>query len=59
MRKPKLKTVPKFKDADEEFAFWSKADFLDYFEAKKFRRASFPNLKRTDPSHSEPGSKMR
>lgn len=49
--KKRLK-VPKFKNEDEERAFWDKTDFGDYFEAKDFERAIFPNLKPTAHSIS-------
>lgn len=41
----KLKTLPKFKNEDEERDFWDKADLTDYFDPKDFKRVSFPNLK--------------
>jgi len=39
--------VPKFKNEDQEVAFWAKIDLSKYFEADDFERASFPNLKPT------------
>ena len=39
------KRIPKFKEEDDERAFWAKADATDYFEVSKARRAVFPNLK--------------
>ena len=39
--------LPKFKNEDEERDFWSKLDITDYFEAKDFKRVTFPNLKLT------------
>jgi len=41
----KLKSIPKFKNEDEERDFWDKADITDYFNLKDFKRVSFPNLK--------------
>ena len=41
----KFKTLPKFKNEDEERDFWDKADLTDYFDPKDFKRVSFPNLK--------------
>jgi hypothetical protein len=32
----KLKPLPDFKTEDEEFEFWSKHDFTDYLDPKKF-----------------------
>lgn len=42
--KKKLK-LPKFKNEDEERAFWAKADLTDYFDPKDFVPVRFPNLK--------------
>ena len=42
----KMKTkLPKYKNEDEEREFWATHSPLDYFDPKKFRRGSFPNLK--------------
>ena len=41
----KDKSMPKFKDEEEERAFWAKHSPLDYFDPKEFKRASFPKLK--------------
>lgn len=43
MKKPLI--LPKFKNEDEEFEFWSKLDLADYFEPSDARPISFPNLK--------------
>lgn len=43
MKKP-IK-IPKFKNEDEEFEFWSKLDLSKHFEPSDFKRVSFPNLK--------------
>ena len=37
--------IPKFKNEDEEREFWATHSPLDYFDSKKFKRASFPKLK--------------
>ena len=42
--KKKLK-IPKFRNEDQERAFWLKLDLLKYFEPSDFQRVSFPNLK--------------
>ena len=44
MKKDK-KTIPKFKNEDEEREFWATHSPLNYFDAKDFKRASFPKLK--------------
>lgn len=44
--KKKLR-LPKFKNEDEERAFWAKLDLSEYFEPEDFVPASFPNLKPT------------
>jgi predicted DNA binding CopG/RHH family protein len=44
MKKMKTK-IPKLKNEDEERKFWATHSPLDYFDSKKFRRGSFPNLK--------------
>jgi predicted DNA binding CopG/RHH family protein len=44
----KLKDIPKFKNEDEEFEFWQKADSTEYFDYSKAKRGIlFPNLKLT------------
>lgn len=37
--------MPEFKNEDEEREFWATHSPLDFFDAKSFKRASFPNLK--------------
>ena len=37
--------VPDFKNEDEEREFWATHSPLDFFNAKNFKKASFPNLK--------------
>jgi predicted DNA binding CopG/RHH family protein len=44
MKKMKRK-IPNFKNEDEEQEFWATHSPLGYFDPKKFKRASFPNLK--------------
>lgn len=39
------KTIPKFKNEEEERIFWSKADSTQYFDWSKGSRVKFPNLK--------------
>ena len=41
MRKP----IPKFKNEDEERAFWSEHDSSEYLNWKSAERVLFPNLK--------------
>jgi len=41
----KDKTIPKFRNEDEEREFWATHSPLDYFNTKDFKRASFPKLK--------------
>lgn len=45
MKKPL--SVPKFKNEEEEFEFWSNLDLSEYFEPSDFKQVVFPNLKRT------------
>jgi len=39
------KRLPKFKSEDEEREFWATHSPLDYFDARRAKRATFPNLK--------------
>lgn len=49
----KLKNIPKFKNENEEFEFWEKADSTEYFDYSKAKRGTlFPNLKLTTKSIS-------
>ena len=41
----KLKPVPRFRNEEEERAFWESHDTADYFDLSKARRVRFPNLK--------------
>lgn len=43
----KLKKIPKFKNEDEEFQFWSTHDSTGYVDWSRAERAVFPNLKLT------------
>lgn len=43
--KKKLKTIPRFKNEDDERDFWDNHDFTDYFDMSKAERVIFPNLK--------------
>lgn len=43
--KQKDKSLPRFKDEEEEREFWATHSPLDYFDAEDFKRASFANLK--------------
>jgi len=43
--KKKNRSLPKFKNEDEEREFWATHSPLDYFNAKNIKRALFPNLK--------------
>jgi len=40
----KLKKVPKFKNQNEEFEFWSRADSTKYIDYSKAKITLFPNL---------------
>jgi predicted DNA binding CopG/RHH family protein len=44
MKKIKRK-IPNFKNGDKEREFWATHSPLDYFNSKRFKRGSFPNLK--------------
>ena len=46
------KTIPTFKDENEEREFWEENDTLDYFDASKVKKVRFPNLKKTTKSIS-------
>lgn len=43
--KNKSKKIPKFKNEDQERAFWAKNDVTDYFDIKSGKKVNFPNLK--------------
>lgn len=40
-----MNKIPKFKNEDEERAFWASHDSADYVDWKKGRKATFPNLR--------------
>ena len=44
-RQTSLKPIPRFKNEDEEDAFWSTHDSTEYLDSSKAKRVSFPNLK--------------
>ena len=44
MKKIKRK-IPNFKNEDKEREFWATHSPLDYFNSKRFKTGSFPNLK--------------
>ncbi len=46
------KTIPTFKDENEEREFWEKNETLDYFNGSKVKIVRFPNLKKTSKSIS-------
>lgn len=41
----KLKTIPKFKNEDEEAKFWNTHSSIDYIDWSKAVEVEFPNLK--------------
>ena len=41
----KLRKIPKFRNEDQERAFWATHSIVDYVDLKTAQRASFPNLK--------------
>jgi len=43
--KKKFKTIPKFKNEDEERDFWAVADTSEYFDFDKAEEVIFPNLR--------------
>ena len=47
-----LKEIPKFKNEDEEYEFWQKADTSEYFDWSKAKIATFPNLKKSNKTIS-------
>jgi len=46
------KTIPIFKDENEEREFWENNDTLDYFDESKVKMVRFPNLKKSTKSIS-------
>lgn len=41
------KKLPEFRNEEEEFEFWSKADSTEYLDWSKAKRVKLPNLKPT------------
>lgn len=41
------KKIPEFRNEEEEFNFWSKADSTEYVDWSKAERTKLPNLKPT------------
>lgn len=48
----KLKSIPKFRNEQEERAFWESHDSTEYVDWAKAKRVRFPNLKPTTKSIS-------
>jgi len=48
----KLKTVPSFKNEEEESVFWDTHDVTEYFDMSKAKPVHFSNLKKTTKSIS-------
>jgi len=48
----KLKTVPRFKNEEEEFNFWLTHDTTEYYDWSKAKLVVFPNLKPSTKSIS-------
>jgi len=48
----KLKTVPKFKNLDDEAEFWNTHDSTEYVDWSKAQKTVFPNLKTSTESIS-------
>jgi len=46
------KTIPTFKDENEEREFWENHDAIEYFDTSKVKMVRFPNLKKTTKSIS-------
>ncbi len=46
------KTIPIFKDENEERIFWETHDATEYLEMSQAKRVRFPNLKKTTKSIS-------
>jgi len=46
------KTIPIFKDENDEREFWEDNDTLDYLDLSRAKRVRFPNLKKTTKSIS-------
>ena len=48
----KLKRIPRFKNEEAERKFWATHDTVDYFDAARIKKGTFPNLKPTTESIS-------
>ena len=46
------KTIPTFKNIEEERVFWETHDTLEYLDETKVKKVRFPNLKKTTKSIS-------
>jgi predicted DNA binding CopG/RHH family protein len=46
------KTIPTFKNTEEERVFWETHDTLEYIDETKVKKVRFPNLKKTTKSIS-------
>jgi predicted DNA binding CopG/RHH family protein len=46
------KTIPIFKNEEEERKFWAESDTLDYIDSSKVKRVRFSNLKKSTKSIS-------
>ena len=42
-----MKTIPQFKNQEEEIGFWETHDVIDYFDVSKAQKVRFPNLKKS------------
>ncbi len=42
-----LKTIPNFKNEDEEYEFWQNNDTTEYFDWSNAKHVVFPNLKKS------------
>ena len=47
-----IKTIPTFKDENEEREFWENSDITEYVDLSNAKRVRFPNLKKTTKSIS-------
>ena len=53
MQKVMKKKTPEFRNEDEEFEFWSKADSTEYLDWPKAKRVKLLNLKPMLRRHSD------
>jgi hypothetical protein len=51
MEKKDLLEIPQFNSEDEEAAFWLEHDLTDYYDASKWVKAEFPNLRPSLPGN--------